>query len=122
RTGATLAVPSAAYAFTEGAGTAADDLSGNGNRASLVRGASFASGMFGNGLATPGSGASLLIPASESISLTTAFTFEAWVSPASLGRRALWSRKPDDMATTGLYSLQMLANGALYFDPVFQNI
>src|SRR5437870_3727774 len=116
RTAAQPAMPALAYAFSEGAGSTTDDWSGNGNRASLVRGASWGSGRFGNGLFLPGRTSDVFVPSSESIALTNAFTFESWVNPsATTSRRLLWVRNPDDQNSNPIYLLQTVPGGAVDF-------
>jgi Concanavalin A-like lectin/glucanases superfamily/Bacterial Ig-like domain/IPT/TIG domain len=116
RTAAPASMPVAAYAFTEGTGTTTDDWSGNGNRASLVRGAAWGTGAVSGGLMLPGGNNDLLVPSSDSIALTNAFTFEAWVNPSSQSQGLLWSRNPDDTGGNPLYELWVLPMGAVYFD------
>jgi len=115
RTAAASTLPSVAYAFSEGAGVATDDWSGNGNRASLVRGAAWGSGRVGNGLSLPGGSSDVLVPSSDSIVLTNALTFEGWVNPSTQDRRMLWHRNPDDTGGNPLYELSTLSGGAVYF-------
>jgi hypothetical protein len=116
RTAAAPSLPSAAYAFSEGSGTTTNDWSGNGNRASLVRGATWGSGLVGSGLTLPGGNNDLLVPSSDSIVLTNAFTFEAWVNQSSPGQRQLWSRNSDDTSGAPLYQLWTLPAGTVYFN------
>src|SRR4029077_20784752 len=72
----------AAYAFSEGSGTAVTDLSGNGNHGTIVGTASWnAQGLFGGALAFNGN-TLVQVPASASLNLTTAMTLEAWVNPS----------------------------------------
>ena len=97
----------AAYAFSEGIGTEADDHSGHGNAAMLVNGAArTASGRYGGGLVLDDASEQeagqrqtgqrqtgqrqtgqqgVVLPLTSSLSLTDAFTLEAWVLPFALG-------------------------------------
>ena len=75
----------AAYAFNEGSGSSADDLSGSDNTGSVLDGATWASsGRFGGALAFNGSSGSVKVADSASLDLTTGMTLEAWVRPAAL--------------------------------------
>jgi len=89
RTAAAASAPSAAYSFSETGGAAAIDSSGNGNEA-LVDAARTA-GRTGGGLQMDGVNDGVLLPMTESLAFTSAFTFEAWISPTAFGReRNLW--------------------------------
>ena len=89
RTAAAASVPSAEYAFSETSGAAAIDSSGNGNEA-LVS-ATRTPGRSGGGLQLNGVNDSLQLPLSESLAFSSAFTVEAWISPAMFGsERNLW--------------------------------
>ena len=70
----------AAWGFDEGSGPTASDSSGNANDGS-VNGAVWTSGYFGQALDFDGNSDLVLIPDSDSLDLTTAYTFEAWVRP-----------------------------------------
>ncbi len=116
RTAAATPAPSVAYAFSESSGVWSDDWSGNGNVASLVRGAGWGSGVFGGGVTLSGGSSEVVVASSDSIALTGAFTFEAWVNASSAGQPWLWSRSPDDTGSNPLYVLAILGSGVLYFD------
>jgi len=76
--------PDAAYAFSEGAGATAADMSGNGNAGTLVNGPVWAAaGRYGYALMFDGVKAGVRLPVSPSLALTTAFTLEAWVRPTA---------------------------------------
>jgi hypothetical protein len=80
--------PVAAYAFTA---SAAADFSGNVSDASLLNGPIAAPGRFGNGLRLDGVDDAVQLPVTDSLTLTSAFTFEAWIAPSALGRdRSIW--------------------------------
>ena len=93
RTAAAETTPSAVYGFSEGTGTIADDSSGNGNHATLVNGPAWTtSGHAGNALLGDGIDDAVVLPATETLRLTNAFTFETWISPSDFDRiRYLWS-------------------------------
>jgi hypothetical protein len=75
----------AAYGFNEGSGTAVTDASGTGN-AGTTSGTTWATaGRFGPGLSFNGSNASVTVPDSSSLDLSTGMTLEAWVNPSAAG-------------------------------------
>jgi hypothetical protein len=89
RTAAPASAPSAAYVFSETSGATASDSSGNGNEA-LVD-ATRTAGRTGGGLQMDGVDDGIQLPMTESLAFSSAFTFEAWISPAAFGReRNLW--------------------------------
>src|SRR5262249_12047209 len=72
-----------AYSFSETSGTIAADASGNGNGATLLSGAAWTTaGRFGGGVQF--AGGEVQLPVSESLTLTDAFTCEAWILPTTL--------------------------------------
>ena len=75
-----------AWGFDEGSGTTTADQSGNGNNGSLTNAtwAGAAAGKFGNALSFNGTNASVSVPDSASLHLTTGMTLEAWVKPTTL--------------------------------------
>ena len=66
--------------FSEGNGTIALDSSGLVNDGTLLSGAAFAPGKFGNGLRLDGIDASASVPDSASLDITDSITIEAWVN------------------------------------------
>ena len=100
-TGAAPPPPSAtlvaAYAFDEGSGTTAADLSGNGNTGTLQGAAWATQGKHGKALSFNGSNPKVRVPDATSLDLTAAVTLEAWVNPAAAqaGWRALVQKEPD---------------------------
>jgi len=73
----------AAYGFEEGTGSGVADSSGN-NNVGTIAGATRVPGRFGAGLAFSGSNASVSVPSSPTLNLTTGMTLEAWVNPSAL--------------------------------------
>jgi len=74
----------AAYAFDEGAGATATDLSGNNNTGTLHGGVAWtAQGRLGSALLFRGSGM-VTVPHSASLALTSGMTIEAWVYPTTV--------------------------------------
>ena len=72
----------AAYSFDEGAGTTTADNSGNGNKGTLVSGATWStSAKFGGAVSFDGTNGRIDIADSNSLDLTTGMTLEAWVRP-----------------------------------------
>jgi hypothetical protein len=74
----------AAYAFDEGAGATAADVSGNGHQAA-ISGATWTTGRFGSGLSFDGVNDWVTIPVSSDLDLTTGMTLAAWVYPTAQG-------------------------------------
>lgn len=67
--------------FDEGSGTIAHDASGHGNDGTLLEGAGWAPGIFGNALSLDGVNDYVRIPDSESLDIDAAgITFGAWVN------------------------------------------
>ncbi len=77
--------PIAAYSFDEGEGTTVEDLSGDGNTAT-IEGAEWASrGKYGGAMKFNSSeGDVLTVPAAPDLDLTEEFTLEAWIHPESI--------------------------------------
>ncbi len=76
--------PVGAYGFSEGSGTTTADVSGNGNNGTLTNGPAWTtSGRFGNGLVFDGSNDYVSLSNSQTLTLTDAFSFEAWVYPTA---------------------------------------
>ena len=77
----------AAYGFDAGTGTTVTDQSGTGNNGTLTNAtwAGATAGKFGNALTFNGTNATVTIPDTTSLDLTTGMTLEAWVRPTGLG-------------------------------------
>ena len=73
----------AAYAFSEGSGTAVADLSGHGNTGSIQNATWTTAGKYGRALSFNGTNALVTISDAASLRLTTGMTLEAWVNPSS---------------------------------------
>jgi hypothetical protein len=85
--GTTPAGPSglvAAYGFDEGSGTVVADASGNGNTGTAANTSWAAAGRFGKALSFDGASSRVTVPDSASLHLSSAFTLEAWVNPATV--------------------------------------
>src|SRR6185369_9117414 len=91
RTAAGVTTPSAMLSFSENAGTTSVDWSGNGNQASLVN-ASWTPGRFGSGVRVAGGSDEVQVPASETLALSNAFTFETWIYPTQYVWGDLWKQ------------------------------
>jgi hypothetical protein len=101
RTAAAEDAPSAAYSFSETSGATAIDWSGNDNDAVLVDGPTRTTGRFGDGLRMDGIDDTMQLPLTETLTFSSAFTFEAWIAPTAVGReRSLWWT-PAAMLTLG---------------------
>jgi hypothetical protein len=88
RTAAAADAPSAAFAFSEGTSDVTADHSGNGNAGTVIGAPSWtAAGQSGSALtfdgAIPGLGEEqgVLVPMSETLAVTGAFTVEGWIKP-----------------------------------------
>ena len=76
--------PVAAYAFSDGAGTAALDSSGTDLTADLIDGPSWTtSGRFGSALTFDGSNDGVRLPASTLLDLDGSLTVSAWIRPTA---------------------------------------
>jgi hypothetical protein len=74
----------AAYSFSEGAGTAVADSSGNNNTGTLGSGVTWTTqGKFGDGLLFNGTGF-VTVANAASLQLTSGMTLEAWVNPSAV--------------------------------------
>ena len=85
----------AAYAFSENAGTIANDNSGNGNTGTLTNGPTWsASGKYGAAVLFDGTNDLVSITDANSLDLTTGMTLEAWINPSNLtGYKTLLSKE-----------------------------
>ncbi len=95
----------AAWGFDEGFGTTTVDRSANANTGTLSNATWATTGKFGNALSFNGSSASVNVPDSNSLDLTTGMTIEGWVQPATGGgfRTLIVKERPGDLVY-GLYS------------------
>jgi fibronectin type 3 domain-containing protein len=97
----------AAYGFDVGTGTAVPDQSGNGNNGTLTNAtwAGANAGKFGNALSFNGTTASVSIPDSSSLDLTSGMTIEGWVNPTTVAgfRTVILKERPNNLVY-GLYS------------------
>src|SRR4051794_4781818 len=71
--------PVAAYSFDAGSGTSLADASGNGNNGTITNATWTSAGHSGGALSFNGRNASVTIPDSTSLHLTSGYTLEAWV-------------------------------------------
>ena len=88
---------SAAYAMDEGSGTTISDKSGNNNTGTLTNGPTWTTGKYGGALLFDGVNDRVRVNDSNSLDLTTAATFEAWVYPtvAPAGWRTIMQKEVD---------------------------
>ena len=77
RTAAPPTKPRVAYALSEGTGAVVADASGNGNAGTLLRGAGWTAGLYGNAVQFDGINDNIQIPSRDTTTVTSAFTFEA---------------------------------------------
>jgi hypothetical protein len=73
----------AAWSFDEGLGTVARDGTANHNDGTLSNATWNAAGRYGGAVSFNGTNASVVVPDSASLDITSAFTIEAWVRPAA---------------------------------------
>jgi PKD repeat protein len=88
----------AQYTFDAGSGTTVADGSGNANTGTVDGATWTTSGHSGAALTFDGSGSSVSIPDSSSLTLSSGMTLEAWVRPTALGeswRTVLFKEKTD---------------------------
>ena len=87
----------AAYAMDEGSGTTISDKSGNNNTGTLTNGPTWTTGKYGGALLFDGVNDRVRVNDSNSLDLTTAATFEAWVFPtvAPAGWRTIMQKEVD---------------------------
>jgi len=72
-----------AWAFEAGTGTSAIDSSGNGNTGTLVNGATWTTGKYGNGILLNGINQYVEVLDSNSLDLTQSFTLSLWAQAAA---------------------------------------
>src|SRR6185369_2547260 len=115
RTAAAATAPGASYAFLEGTGATTADNSGNGHTASLVSGPAWTSGRFGGGIRFAGGYDELQAPAGETLAVSGAFTFEAWVRPTAYAWGDLFSQWEDEGSQ--IYGISTTGTGSVYVSP-----
>ncbi len=95
----------ASYGFEEGTGSTTVDISGNSNNGTISNATWSTAGKFGKALSFNGTNASVSIPDSSLLDLTTGMTIEGWVNPAASGgfRTMMVKERPGDLVY-GLYS------------------
>ena len=113
RTASAATAPAAAYPFSDYSGNSTSDKSDNGNIGTLLNGAAFTSGRFGDGVGFDGVDDELDVPPSDTLALTNAFTFEAWVDSTTSGGQ-LWSKR--DASGTSLYTLEIQSDGRAHLE------
>lgn len=110
----------AAYNFNEGAGTAINDLSGNGNLGNIFQATWYTTGKYGKALAFDGSNDYVSVADSSSLDLTNRMTLEAWVRPtANSGWRTVMLKENGNELAYGLYARENTnrASGWLRINP-----
>jgi len=95
----------AAWGFDEGSGTTTADQAGNGNNGTLSSATWSTTGKFGNALSFNGTNASVTVPDSNSLDLTTGMTLEGWVRPTVSNdwQTLIVKERPSELVY-GLYS------------------
>jgi chitodextrinase len=78
--------PVAAYSFDAGSGSTVADATGNGNTGTIANAAWSTSGHSGSALSFNGRNSWVTVPDAASLHLTTGYTLEAWVRPATTSR------------------------------------
>ena len=96
------------YTFNEGAGTVANDWSGNGNNGAITDAVWTTSGKAGSALTFNGTSSWVEVPDSSTLDLTTGMTLEAWVNMASSSSQDGWVdiliKEQDQQICYGLFS------------------
>ena len=101
----------AAYGFDTGTGTTITDQSGTGNNGTLTNATwTDAPANTDNALTFNGTNASVTIPDTNSLDLTTGMTLEAWVHPTALGNEL--PHGDHEGAAPGSMSYGLYANGS----------
>src|SRR5262249_41806172 len=105
----------ASYGFDERKGKAVRDSSGAGNDGTIQGARRTPQGRHGRALSFDGRNDSVVVPYSNSLTLTGGMTTEAWVRPAAgrLGRRGAILRQRPPGAAYGLYVVQGRASTRL---------
>jgi glucose/arabinose dehydrogenase/fibronectin type 3 domain-containing protein len=87
----------AGYSFNAASGTAAIDSSGHGNHGTLLGGATFVAGRYGNGVQFDGVDNVVRVASAPSLALSTGMTLAAWIKPtaAQSGWRTVMQRQVD---------------------------
>jgi hypothetical protein len=99
-----------AWLFEEGAGTVADDSSGNGNDGTIEGDPSWVNGRFGKALDFDGTDDQIIVPDSESLKLAH-LTMAAWVNLRSYPDDARIITQEVDGSPFSSYSLMMSGDG-----------
>lgn len=98
------------WPLNEGAGTKADDVSGNSNTGSLVNSPAWTSGKLGKALFFNGGTSRVTIPNTTSISLGGAYTTSLWFKTTTANRRIMVKENSGNPTN---YSLQIDGSGYL---------
>ncbi|MFG6200459.1 LamG-like jellyroll fold domain-containing protein [Nonomuraea sp. JJY05] len=94
----------AAYGMEEGTGTIVGDSSGK-NNTGVATDTTWATGKHGKALSFNGSSSWVTIPHAESLRLTNALTYSAWVNPTTVDDwRTVLMKENTDEASYGLYA------------------
>ncbi len=96
----------AAYNFEGSSTTTATDLSGYGNHGSIKEAALVTDGSSGNALNFDGVNDLVTVNDSASLDLSTGFTFEAWVKPASIKRSSVVFKEQAGGSVYNLYAYE----------------
>jgi len=95
----------------------ANDSSGNGNDGTLMGGATYGTGMFGQAVSLDGSDDYVSVPDSTSLDITSAITVEGWIKLASFSQPSTVAAKWKDISGANLrgYLLTVATDGTPRF-------
>ena len=109
----------AAYAFDEGSGTTAADVSGKGNIGTISNATWTSGGKYGSALSFNGTSAYVSVPDAASLDLSNQLTLEAWVKPTALsGWEAIVNKEQPGNITYGLFANSATSQPAGIIYPV----
>ena len=95
----------ASYNFDEVGGSLVADASGQGNHGT-ISGATRSAGRFGNGLTFNGTSSYVTVNDSNSLGLSTGYTLEAWVKPATIKSSNILTKEITNGAVYNLYAYE----------------
>jgi glucose/arabinose dehydrogenase/chitodextrinase len=103
----------AGYNFSESTGTTTADVTGNGNNATILNGATWAAGKYGTGIKLDGNNDYLEIANSSTINISgNAFSFSAWVNPTGgTGDQVLFAKGYNGSMTSPYYQYAVELQG-----------
>lgn len=96
----------AAYGFEESGGITINDSSGHGNQGAIKQAVRVKTGRYGKGLKFDGVDDWVTVKDSDSLDLTSGFTFEAWVKPNAVRRSVVVAKQRQQGTAYDLYAYE----------------